>query len=600
MKRSSSFSAVRWLLILTLVIGLLLLLVFFLPFETIANWLNRLASDGSFESFTVEKYQALSKLVGVLGLILTVLPALALVRWVDAQNAMEKLAGQIRDFNGSLRNDARVFFKRLSLSTWSRTELALMGGLILVALIMRLASLYIPLTHDEAYSYNAFASRSLWVTISDYHLPNNHVLLTIIINILTHVFGNHLWLIRLPTIVAGILMVPAAYVLGRRLYSREAGLLGAALVAVFPILVEYSVLARGYAFVNLFTLLVLIFGDQLRKGKNRFIWLLLIVTNALGFFTIPIMLFPFGALYIWLFLSCMIGDISGYRSKIDFLKYWLVSGFASAFLTVLLYAPILVADSENFFGNSFVAPVKKKLFAAVFWSRMDVAWTEWMQKIPGWLIVIGVAGFVVGVLFHWKISRPRIPLQLTFFLWIAAYLITRRPDMMTRMWLYLAAPLLIWSAGGMVETLRWVSGFFRKKLSLAQIFLGVSLVPVFLYGLFIIPTIPARWNEKSSVESAALYFKDTLHEGDLVTATVEFFPQLRYYFGMYEIDQDYLRKSGGFQRAFIVIGRERNETLEDVVPMVGKKTNRPAVNMDTLQIVLDLGDLTVYEGEPAP
>lgn len=597
MKRSSSFSVLRWLLILTLVIGLLLLLVFFLPFETIANGLNGLASDGSFESFTVERYWLLSKLAGLLGLILTVLSGLVLVRWGDTQRMMEKLATRVRDFNESLRTDARIFFDGLSRSPWSRNELVLMGGLILIALIVRLASLNIPLTHDEAYTYNAFASRSLWVTVSDYHLPNNHVLLTIIINILTHVFGNHLWLIRLPTIIAGTLMVPAAHILGRRLYSKEAGFLGAALVAVFPILVEYSVLARGYIFVGLFTLLILIFGDMVRETKNRFVWLLLVIVNALGFFTIPIMMFPFGALYIWLFLSCVIGDIRGYRSKINFLQYWLVSGFASAFLTILLYAPILTKNSGGFFGNSFVTPLKEDIFPVVLQARMELAWLDWMHTIPNWLVVLGVTGFVLSVLFHFKISKPKIPQQVAFLFWIAAYLIVRRPDMMTRMWLFLAAPLLIWSAGGIIGALQLLSDVFRTRLSLAQIFLGVSLVSVFVYGTITLFTIPERWSQKSSVESAAIYLKKNLQEGDLVTASVEFFPQLRYYFGVYEIDQNYLRKSGKFQRAFIVVGEKKRRPLEDAVPKIGTNSHLPAVNMDTLRIVLEFNNLFIYEGE---
>jgi hypothetical protein len=600
MNRPSSLFTFRWSLFLLLVIGLFLLFLFFLPFETIASGLNRLASDGNFESFTVERYQVLSKLAGLLGLVFTVFPGLALVRWADTQKVLDAVGRTIREFNINLRQDARNFWGSISLSKWSRTEWRVLVGLMLVALSVRLANLYLPLAHDEAYTYNAFASRSLWVTISDYHLPNNHVFLTIIINILTHIFGNHLWLIRLPTIIAGTLMIPAAFVLGRRWYSREAGWLGAALVAVFPILVEYSVLARGYAFINLFTLMALILGDQVRESKNRFIWLLLIVTNAFGFYTIPTMMFPFGGLYIWLFLSCMIGNIDGYRSKLEYLKYWLSSGFGSAFLTVLLYAPILITDFDNFFGNSFVQPLNKDLFPAVFWSRMEMAWADWMHTIPTGLVMVGVTGFLLSILFHFKISRPKVPVQLTYFIWIAAYLIARRPDIMTRMWSYLAAPLLIWSAGGIIESLRWVSEAFRKRIPLAQVFLGISLVSIFVYGLFSLISIPQRWSQKSSVEKAVIYLKDTLQNGDLVTATVEYFPQVRYYFGVYNVSQDYLRKSGNFRRAFVVVGERKRKTLEDAVPKMGPNSDRPAVNMDNLRIVLDLGDLTIYEGDPAP
>jgi hypothetical protein len=598
MKRSSSFAGFRWFLVLTLVIGVLLVSIFSLPFETIAGWLNALASDGKFESFTLERYQALSQLSGLLGPVLIVVSGLALIRWTHTQKMMERLGGQVRDFKEALRNDARVFLKGLSFSTWTRTELALMVGLVLVALITRLASLNIPLTHDEAYTYKAFASGSLWQTISDYHLPNNHIFLTIIINILTHLFGNHLWLIRLPTTVAGILMVPASYLLGRRLYSRETGILSAALVAVFPPLITYSVLARGYAFLHLFTLLIFIFGDQLREGKNRFVWILLIITNALGFFTIPIMLFPFGALYIWLFLSCMFGDIGEYRSRFDFFKYWLVSGLASALLTIVLYAPILINTPNLFFGNGFVTPLKKDVFLDIFGSRMLFILGEWVETIPVWIVIVVLLGFIAGLILHCRISRIKVPLQVAFFIWIAAILISRRPDMYTRMWLFLAAPFLIWSAGGMVETLKLFTIVLKKKLPLAQIFVGISVLSIFLLGAFTIPTIPARWEQKSSIESAALYLKDNLRDGDLVTANTAYFPQLRYYFDIYAVPQEYLRRSGPFERAFIVIGERGDERIESVAPR--KNRNKYAVNMDTIKIVLQFDDLIVYEGAPAP
>jgi hypothetical protein len=61
-----------------------------------------------------------------------------------------------------------------------------------------------------------------------------------------------------------------------------------------------------------------------------------------------------------------------------------------------------------------------------------------------------------------------------------------------------------------------------------------------------------------------------------------------------------LKKSGKFQRAFIVMGERKRRTLEETVPKVGSDSNRPAVNMDTLQIVLEFDDLLIYEGDPAP
>jgi len=597
MKHPIFLAFFRWFLVLTLVIGLLLVLAYFLSFEAVTSLLNKLAPDGEFTSFTFERFQALSRLSGLIGLILVILSGVMLMKWEYTRERIEKLLSQIRDFNQAFRNDARAYFNALSFGGGSRIDRLVLLGLILVAVVMRIASLNIPLTHDEAYSYNAFASESFWQTVSDYHLPNNHVLQSIIVNLVTHLFGNQLWLIRLPSTIAGVLMVPASYMLGKRLYGRDAGLLSAAMVAVYPVLVTHSVLARGYPFLSLITLLTLVVGDQVRENKNRFAWFLMILLSALGFFTIPIMLFPFGALYIWLFLSCILGDIHGYGSKLDFLKYWLVSGFASAFLTVLLYMPILMNNLDRFFGNQFVAPLDWDVFPATIWVRLRNTWWDWTSSIPGWIVILGILGLINSLILHNKISKQRIPQQFAFLVWIAVLLIARRPDMEPRMWLFLTSPLLIWSAGGIVGTLKILSDASGRRVPLAQIFVGVVVLSAFLFCVFTVPTIPDRLRQKSSVESAAIYLADHLRDGDMVTASTVFFPQLRYYFNIYGVFPDYLRRSGPFQRVFIVVGWRDKNTLEAEAP---RKGSRLAIDLDTTTIVLQLENLTIYEAYPVP
>ena len=60
---------------------------------------------------------------------------------------------------------------------------------------------------------------------------------------------------RLPSIIAGTLAIPALYLLGRELYDRRTGLVAAAFGAASPLLIWYSQEARMYAFVELFGLL---------------------------------------------------------------------------------------------------------------------------------------------------------------------------------------------------------------------------------------------------------------------------------------------------------------------------------------------------------
>ena len=67
---------------------------------------------------------------------------------------------------------------------------------------------------------------------------------------------------------------------------------------------------------------------------------------------------------------------------------------------------------------------------------------------------------------------------------------------------------------------------------------------------------------------------------------------------MYSVPQDYLRREGKFQRAFMVVGLRGDTALKNIVPD-GEDT-RSAVNLATVRVVLQFDDLTLYEGDPVP
>ncbi len=211
-----------------------------------------------------------------------------------------------------------------------------------LAVVYRLEYIYSPLHHDEAYTYVAFA-HSFFSAISDYHLPNNHVFHSLLVYFSTSIFGIAPWAVRLPAFMAGVLLIPAVFWLGKtHLYDHWTALGAALLVAWLPVLIDYSTNARGYTLLALFTLLTFTLGDIVRKEKNIFAWLLIGLFSALGFFTLPVMLLPFGILFVWLFISNQVEGPAPYRSKMDFLMHWSATGFGAAILTLLLYTPILV------------------------------------------------------------------------------------------------------------------------------------------------------------------------------------------------------------------------------------------------------------------
>jgi uncharacterized membrane protein len=79
-------------------------------------------------------------------------------------------------------------------------------------------------------------------------------------------FGLSEFAVRLPSLIAGTLVIPVLYELGRELYDRRTGLIAAGFAAVSPILIWYSQEVRMYEFVALFGLLALL--TQLRAIRN--------------------------------------------------------------------------------------------------------------------------------------------------------------------------------------------------------------------------------------------------------------------------------------------------------------------------------------------
>src|SRR6516165_8653441 len=153
-----------------------------------------------------------------------------------------------------------------------------------------------PMRSDEAYTYNEYATRSLYDAVSLYTFPNNHLLHTLLVHLTVRWFGGAPWAVRLPAMLAGLALIPATYAMVRQLVDSRSALFAAAFVTASDPLISYSVNARGYTLLCLITVLFVWSASRLRdeKGGSFRDWLLVTVLPPLGFFTIPIMLFPFG------------------------------------------------------------------------------------------------------------------------------------------------------------------------------------------------------------------------------------------------------------------------------------------------------------------
>ena len=84
------------------------------------------------------------------------------------------------------------------------------------------------------------------------------------------VMGEGAFALRLPSLLAGVLLVPVLYVTGRELYSRRTGLLAAAVASFAPALVWFSAEARPPALAALLAAVSLLAMTRaVRRGRSR-------------------------------------------------------------------------------------------------------------------------------------------------------------------------------------------------------------------------------------------------------------------------------------------------------------------------------------------
>jgi hypothetical protein len=93
-------------------------------------------------------------------------------------------------------------------------------------------------------------------------------------------FGTSPIAVRLPSIVAGTLLIPLLYVTGRDIYDRRAGVMAAALGTFAPLLVWYSQEARMYALLLLFAVAALWFQVRAVRNGRRLDWIAFGVCSA--------------------------------------------------------------------------------------------------------------------------------------------------------------------------------------------------------------------------------------------------------------------------------------------------------------------------------
>jgi uncharacterized membrane protein len=159
------------------------------------------------------------------------------------------------------------------------TSRLVLAGLILAALGLRLAVTR-GIWLDEAISIHQarLSLHGLFENLynGDRQPPLYHLTLWLTIR----AFGDGEFAVRLPSLIAGTLVIPVLYELGRELYDRRTGLIAAAFAAVSPVLIWYAQEVRMYEFIALFGLLALLTQLRVIRHGTMLNWAAYILATA--------------------------------------------------------------------------------------------------------------------------------------------------------------------------------------------------------------------------------------------------------------------------------------------------------------------------------
>jgi 4-amino-4-deoxy-L-arabinose transferase-like glycosyltransferase len=316
-------------------------------YEWLRSVCDRHAVDGSADFLTVSLFRRARLLAGLaaacLALAGTAVIAYARVLGSLAAQGMGRL---VADWRRTCRGWRRCY-RRRGLWLW-------LGLLVLLGLACRLPGLVAtPPRGDESFTFVHYACHPLFIVLSLYDQPNNHVLHSVLVHASTRVFGSAPWALRLPAFLAGLALIPLTFVWGRRQAGTQVGLLAAAWVAVCTPMVEYATNARGYSLLCLFTMAMFLAARQALAGRNSVAVLAFVASVGLGLYTVPVMAFPLLGCLIW--LACVPQKALPWRSR---LLRSVGLAAAGCMFAALCYAPLLVASGPRaLLGNEYIAPL---------------------------------------------------------------------------------------------------------------------------------------------------------------------------------------------------------------------------------------------------
>ncbi|UCC91517.1 MAG: glycosyltransferase family 39 protein [Candidatus Aenigmatarchaeota archaeon] len=460
--------------------------------------------------------------------------------------------------------------------------------ILILSIGFRLVYLDQPMKHDEAATFNNFASKSMFQISVDYYSSNNHIFHSIFVHLSYLLFGKDEIFIRFPAFIFGILSILSIYFLARKILDRNVALLSMLLLSVSQFFINYSSEARGYTLAVFLSILTVYFIFEALKTEKLKFWLISAVLVSLTMYTIPSMFYFFLGISVWV-IFVKAKKLSRNQKFKNPLLFLLLSGF----ITTVLYMPILI-----FTGINLISPLSN-----IYVSPFIVTFDEFITKSPLYAIEtietfsLGITSYVFLVVFvllgYYFLYKEKSYDKLILFLSLPIITILAIIIQMVlppiRIFIFLLPFFCMLVAKGILNLVDFV-------VSLRDIFSKYQLnkiLPILILIVFLIQGVSANLlTEKHfphDSEEAAEWLKANLRTGDSLLVYSSEDEQIKYYTGQ-EVYSQYENIKSNVSRIVMVVNPSKHEQVDEFVEY--KFQIRGASEFELLK---KIGRLDVYQ-----
>lgn len=427
-----------------IIIGLWIISAFalmLLPFDTFFNFIvSELSLENHREQFATILTKQVYLRVGISLLFVSVFHGALFFFLLKYESFRETTKTGMRSV---------LYYPRWLLNQFSKLNNFEKGFFLLFFVLLIIQRLLLsnqtPVVYDEAWTYLAFTSKNPAVAACFYPSSNNHILFSHLTQ-LTKIFPSTILAnIRLAALISNLLALTTLFFCLRHYFkSLTVWALLLCLSVCFP-MNYYGFVARGYSLIvfffviGFFSILKIIENPSSEKA-----WFRLMISSALGFYTIPVYLYPLITLFGFAAVYFII--TKNHKALYTSILY----GIATSALILLLYLPVFaISGIESVTSNKYVSAIPFKEVLA----GLSIHLQKTMQFFTGINhLLVSVCGFliisVVAFFGSTKKNKPAVIFGIFCLLITPLLILVHRIIPVERTWIYLLIPLTF--LGGIV------------------------------------------------------------------------------------------------------------------------------------------------------